>query len=125
MRRGDAGKFYGTANRATKLIALQRIYGSARIAEKVGRVEYGAPIVLEQISVKFLRAALRDSVHYSAGVLSIFGVIVTRLDAEFLQRVGERERRIDVRVWIDVVATVEHIVRLVRPCSVRGYRNRD
>ena len=63
-------------------------------------------------------------VHHRACALSELRVVVARLHAELLQRVGERERPVDVGHLVHIVAAVQKIIRLVGQGSVRAGHNR-
>lgn len=107
--------FNRSANRAAKLVALLWVdcLYAIHVAEVIRRVEVSTAHKLEQVSVILFAAVLGHNVHYAAGLLTILGRIVTRLDAEFLQGIGKRERRVDVRVFVNIVAAIEHKSRLV------------
>ena len=65
-----------------------------------------------------LAAGLGDDVDDGAGALAELRVVVAGLDAELLQGVRDRERTVHVGHFVDVVAAVEEVVRLVGQSSV-------
>ncbi len=73
--------------------------------------------------MKLIRPRFRDDVDHATGILAILGVVVARLDTELLHRVRHRKRSIYVGVFVDVIAAVQHIVRLVRAGAICGDRH--
>src|SRR4029077_14777863 len=74
----------------------------------------------EGIAVEIVGAGLGDDVHDAARVGAVFRAIVAGLDAEFLQGVGERKGLIDVRVFVNVVATVKLVANRILAGAVGG-----
>ena len=105
------------ADGAAKLVAVEVI---RRDGEKRPRVEVAIAQELKRVAMKTAAAGFGDDVDHRAGALTVRGLVVAGLNAEFLYRVGKRERRIDVGHFIHVVAAVQEVVRLVRQRSVRG-----
>ena len=103
------------ADGAAKLVAVDVI---RRGSEERPGVEVAIAQELKRVAMKTAAAGFGDDVDHRAGALTVLGVVVAGLNAEFLHRVGERERRIDVGHFIYVVAAVQEVVRLVRQRSV-------
>jgi len=88
-------------------------------------VEDAVPEIFEEIAVILLGTGLGDDVDHAAGVLAVLRLVVAGLHAELLQRVGERERGVDVGVLVDVVAAIKQIVGLIGARSVRCNQDVD
>ncbi len=102
------------AKRAAELVALQAVVAplaGGRIdgAERVRGVELVVAEELEQVGVKEVRARLGRDVDRRAGVEAVLRVLRAGLDAELLQRVGERQRQVEVVVGVVVQRAVEHV----------------
>jgi hypothetical protein len=112
---GNVGDDDRPADGAAKLIAVEVI---RRDREKRPGVEVAIAQELKRVSMKAAGTGFGDDVDHRAGALTIRGVVVAGLNAEFLHRVGERKRRIDVCHFIHVVAAVQEVGRLVGQRSV-------
>src|SRR6266704_3973850 len=118
----------GTTRCAAELIALQLIaalvLGRHTVlregSKKVSCVEHRVAKELKGITMEIVSARLGDDVHYGAGVLAVFRGVVARLHAEYLKCIRERERLVDVRVFIYVVATVQSVANHVLARAVGG-----
>ena len=119
---GNVRDFDRPADGAAKLVAVDVI---RRGREKGPRVEVAIAQELKRVAMKAAAAGFGDDVDHRAGALTVRGVVVAGLNAEFLYRVGERERRIDVGHFIHVVAAVQEVVRLVRQRSVSAGDDRS
>ena len=119
-------------NGAAKLIAfklvpsfiLRRLPASGEWRGPVSRVENRIADELKRISVKGVGSRLRNNVNHCAGILAIFGAVVTGLNAEFLQCIWIREWLIDIRVLVYIVAAVELVTDLILSRAVYGKRHR-
>src|ERR1700733_11628710 len=81
------------AKRAAKLVLIQNAeWLPCFIAEERVGVEVGISEILERRSVENVRTRLRDNIHTGAGVPTVAGVVVCRLDLEFLQSIGTGHR---------------------------------
>ena len=89
------------ADGAAKLVAVDVI---RRGREKGPRVEVAIAQELKRVAMKAAAAGFGDDVDHRARALTVRGVVVAGLNAEFLYRVGERERPIDVGHFIHGVA---------------------
>src|ERR1700676_425473 len=69
-------------------------------------------------------AGLSNDIDDTARVLTIFSVVVAGLDAEFLERVWKRKWLVDVGVFVDIIAAVEHEVRIGGARTVYRHGNR-
>ena len=99
------------ADGAAELMAVEGILCACW--RKIGLgIEVAVAQKLECIAVELIASGLGDDIYHRAGALAKLGVVVAGLHAEFLQRVRERERLVNVRHFIYVVATVQQIVRL-------------
>ena len=119
-----------TTEGAAELVALEGICVGRKHAvldhcrEVVVSVEDAVPEIFEEIAVILLGTGLGDDVDHAAGVLAVLRLVVAGLHAELLQRVGERERGVDVGVLVDVVAAIKQIVGLIGARSVRCNQDR-
>ncbi len=98
------------ADCATELVALDQVGGVGKIGASV---EDWVTHELEEISVKLIRAAFRHHVDDAAGISAVARTVIARLNAEFLQRVGEWEWDIDVVVLVKERSAVKLIAGLV------------
>ena len=57
-----------------------------------------------------VRAGFGDSVYQAAGMKAVAGGQNAGLDAEFSQSVWERERHVDVRKAVIVIAAIQQVV---------------
>ena len=94
---------------------------SCPVREEVARVQIAVADVFEQIAVECVRSGLGDHVDGRAGMRAEARRYRAGLDAEFLQRVRERERHVDVRHRVGVVAAIEQIGGAVALSA--GHRN--
>ena len=109
-----------TAERAAELVAAQAVAlaltgGRVDRVERVGRVEAVVADELEQVAVKQVRARLGHGVDRGARVHAVVGVRRARLEPELLQRVGKRQRQVQVVVRVVVRGAVEQIGHAERP----------
>jgi len=109
----------GAAESAAVLIALDAIGSGGRGKEILG-VERGIAIEFEGVSVEIICAGLGDDIDDAARVRSVFRAVVAGLHAEFLERIGERKRLIDVGVFVNVVAAVELVANRILPSAICG-----
>src|SRR6266702_4503656 len=114
---------YGSA----KLVPLKEVarLDSIQIAEVVCRIEDTVSDVLKRVTVERIGSAARDDVHDAAGILAVLCVVVAGLNAELLQHVRKGKRGVHVGVLVDVIASVEHVVNLIRPRSIDGHGGDD
>ena len=124
----EMGNIEGSAHRAAKLVAMERIDDQGAYcglpSEGIGGVEGPVTHKLKHVAVILLGAALGDDIDHGAGVLAVLRAVVVGLYAEFLQRIGHGERLIDVGVLVHVVAAVEHVVGLAHKRAVGRNGNR-
>ena len=92
------------------LVSLQRV---VRRREEIARVQIAVADVFEQIAMECIRSGLGDHVDGRARMRAEARRHRAGLDAEFLQRVRERERHVDVRHRVGGVAAVQKIGRAV------------
>ena len=109
----------GAAESAAILIALDAI-GSARRGKEILGVEHRIANEFEGVSVETVCARLGDDVNDAARVGAVLRAVVAGLDAEFLERVGERKGLIDVGVFVHVVAAVELVADGILAGSICG-----
>src|SRR5207244_4391842 len=109
----------GAAESAAKLIALDAI-GSGRRGKEILGVEHRIANEFEGVSVETVCARLGDDVNDAARVGAVLRAVVAGLDAEFLERVGERKGLIDVGVFVHVVAAVELVADGILAGSICG-----
>ena len=109
----------GAAESAAILIALDAI-GSARRGKEILGVEHRIANEFEGVSVETVCARLGDDVNDAASVGAVLRAVVAGLDAEFLERVGERKGLIDVGVFVHVVAAVELVADGILAGSICG-----
>ena len=95
-----------------------------RRREEVAGVEVAVADELEQAAVNLVRSGLRDRIHHRVGVQAVARGDAVRLDAELLQRVGKRERQVDVGMRVVVIAAVEQVVVAVLLAARDGYADR-
>src|SRR5262249_18355189 len=111
----------GASDCPAVLIPLQRI---APGCKEISRIENRIAIELEDIAVHLVRSRLRHDVHHTAGILSIFSAEIAGLDTELLKRVRKGKRLVDVGVFIEIIAPVEHVADLILPRTISRYRDR-
>src|SRR5262249_14033416 len=77
------------AEEAAVLLPLQKIFLGG---EEIPRVEGTVAEVVERAAVEGVGSRARDRVDHGAGAVALRRAVVARLNAELLQRVGERDR---------------------------------
>ena len=126
-----------TADGASKLVALELISplvfgrdsGPVRQTRRQGGkevpgVENRIAQELKRIAVEFIGAGLRNNVDDGPRVLPVLGGVIAGLNAEFLERIREWKRLVDIRVLINVVAAIQLVADLVLPRAVGRNRQR-
>jgi hypothetical protein len=107
-----------TAECAAELIALQPVVDPLAVRpdlrERVGRIEAVIAEELKRIAAEAIAARLGDGAHRRARVHPVLGVEPARCDAEFLKRVGEGERQIEVVLRVVVHGAIEEVRHAVR-----------
>ena len=113
---------YGSPEGAAVLVALDAIWCGRR-GKEVLSIESRIAYKLEGIAVEAAGAGLGDDIYHAAGILSVFRAVVAGLHAEFLERVRERKRLIDVGVFVHVIAAIELVADGVLPRAVGRIRH--
>ena len=98
------------ADGAAELVAMEHVVSGQEI---VARVDAAVAQELKQVAVQLVGAGLGHDIHGAARMQAIAGRQGVGLDAEFLQRVGEGERQVDIRERVVVVSAVEQVVDVV------------
>jgi hypothetical protein len=107
--------FDGPAHGSAVLVAFESV---ARGGKKVSGIQNAVADKLESVAVKLIRAGLDHSVDRGPGVHAVLGGQSAGLHLEFLQRIGERQRQVEVVVRIIMHRPIEH-VRGSERCSAR------
>ena len=79
-------------------------------AEKISSVDVPVAQKLEQVAVHLVGPRFGDHVDHPTRMQTVACGKTAGLNAELLQRVGERERHVDVREVGDVVAAVQQVI---------------
>ncbi len=98
--------FDRTAERAAELIALE---GIAHQRRRIARIELIVADKLERVAMQAVATRLRHGVDRAARVLAILGGQRARFNLEFLQRIGEGERQVQVVEGIVMSAAIEYV----------------
>src|SRR5262249_42637702 len=105
------------ADEPPELVSAQ---GILRGSEEVARIEGSISYEFEKPSVKLIRSRLGDRVDHGAGMQSVTGGNAAGLDTEFLQRVGEREGQVHVRMRVVMISAVQQVIVSVDLASGDG-----
>ncbi len=101
------------AEHAAWLIPLEAVVQALAVGTDGRKDGLGVePLVaqeLEERAMQHIRARLRHRVHRAAGMDAVVGGEPARRDAEFLQRVGKRQRHVQVVVRVVVHGAVEQV----------------
>ena len=106
-----------TADRSTELVTMQRVGGAGEVGL---RVEVPITEELERCAVKLACSGPRNDIDDGAGGLTVLGVVVAGLNAEFLQCIREWKWRIDVGHLIEIIAAVQEEVLLAGLRAIGG-----
>ena len=102
-----------TAQHAAVLVPVQSVVLARAVGvlrrERIGRIEIVIAQELERVAVHLVGSRTRDRVDGRARVHAVLRAERARLDLEFLQRVGERQRQVGVVVRIVVRRAVKQI----------------
>ena len=102
-----------TAQHAAVLVPVQSVVLARAVGvlrrERIGRIEIVIAQELERVAVHLVGSRTRDRVDGRARVHAVLRAERARLDLEFLERVGERQRQVGVVVRIVVRRAVEQI----------------